>query len=105
MTLQTGQAAAQISSTHKNAYGQARAKIRILGQRGIGQSQADIRAVGQQFAQAQTLIVGYLSGYAQAQALIKRSIGFGQAQGYIVRSDAGRLVKFNNYVLPGYLQS
>lgn len=104
-SLRVGQARAVISSTKKLSYAQVRAKIK--GQpRSLGQTQARILIKYVGVGQAQALITSFNTiKCAQAQALIKRTIAYGQAQGWINRSDAGNLVKYNNYLLPGYLQS
>lgn len=101
-----GQSQALIASALKSASGCARAKIGAAWYN-AGQSQALIRTFsGIGVGNARALIAAFgTQGYGQAKASIKRTIGFGQAQGWIFRTEAGYLVKYNNYILPGYLQS
>lgn len=105
--LATGQAQGLILSAIKSTCGQARAKIAYDERKGFSQAQAGIKSrSGVASGNARVLIATFgTQGYGQAQALIKKTIGFGQAQGWIFRTEAGYLVKYNNYILPGYLQS
>jgi len=99
-TIQCGQAQAIINNRIKPA--QAAARIGYQFRR-IAQAAAKIGAASN-CAQAQALIVNYISRCGQAQAFILRTIRYGQAQGFIEQTQAGNLVRFNGYLLPGYLQ-
>lgn len=99
-----GQARARINSSIKNASGQARANIDITHSFNYAQVQATIHAVHVGIGAAVALINGSAVRYAQSQAFILRSIRYGQAQAWINQSEAGYLIKYNNYLLPGYLQ-
>ncbi len=101
-TLKIGQAQALISSAHKNAWGQAQARIRRLDS--VAQALGMIKTAGIGSGNVQALISGINIKCGQAQASIKRTITQGQAQAWIDQPQAGNLVNFNGYMLPGYLQ-
>lgn len=98
-----GQAVALIEADTRFGFGQAR--TRIAGALSTNaQALATIADKDTKYAQAQASVVGYISRCGQAQGYIKRTIAQGNAQGFIFQPLAGNLVRFNGYLLPGYLQ-
>lgn len=103
-TWVSGQAQAMISKPY---WKWAQARCYVIGSIAVGQAQAQIHSIvgTPVYAQALAEIASNRVQIGFAQALIARSIKFANAQAFIFNQTAGKLVKYNNYTLPGYLQN
>jgi hypothetical protein len=98
--MRHGQARAMVKAVNRK-HGQAQGYIaRSIA---FGQAQAVIRS-GINTGQVQAYIKKILTSNGQAQAFIARGLKYGQAQAYITGEQERYLVKYNNYILPGYAQ-